>query len=352
MTPATNDTGLSEVFPAQPAGSDLARDVDLLLLALIAFSIITILIVGVIAASGVYRYHWLRDTDRSGQSTGHPLLEFSWIGALFLIGLGLFAWSATLYSRQLGDPEDAPTVYVVGKQWMWKLHHAGGREEINELHVPIGQTTRLVMTSQDVIHSFFLPAMRAKQDVLPGRYTTLWFTPDRAGVFPIYCAEYCGDEHSRMKGRLYVLSEADYSRWLNATPDAKAPGSPGTPGAPLAVGVSGAFRSLGCIACHVPNDSVLAPRLDGIYARNVKLADGRVIAADDQYLRESILDPNAKIAAGYPSPSLMPSYQGVVTENQLRELIDFIRSIEHGWPADAIRPPAAPPPSPLQEGPR
>jgi len=262
-----------------------------------------------------------------------------------VIGLVLFFMSAEVYSDIARPPGDAMPIYVVGKQWMWKISHdpAPGRnearEEINELHVPIGTPVKLIMTSQDVIHSFFVPAFRVKQDVLPSRYTTLWFTATKLGRFRIRCAQYCGNEHADMVGYVTVLSASDYEQWLAAAPAADKPaiaGTPGTPLAPMAMNTRSTFNSAGCIACHTPTSSVRAPRLDGIYGRPVRLQNGQTVTADDEYIRESILFPNTKISAGYVQPSLMPSYQGQLTEAQLRDLVNFVKSLRDGWPADAL----------------
>jgi cytochrome c oxidase subunit 2 len=224
---------------------------------------------------------------------------------------------------------------------MWKTYQPNGREEIDALHIPVGVPIKLVMTSQDVIHSFYIPDFRVKQDVLPERYTTMWFTATKPGRYRIRCAQYCGTDHSVMTGWVEAMVPADYQQWLDAAPalEPTVNGTPGTPIAPMATGINGIFSSAGCIACHVPNSSVRAPRLDGIFDRPVRLVNGQTVSGDEQYIRESILFPNAKISAGYPQPSLMPSYNGQLTEPQLRELVSFIKSIRDGWPAGATSQP-------------
>jgi len=191
---------------------------------------------------------------------------------------------------------------------------------------------RLLLVSQDVIHSFFVPAFRVKQDALPDRYTSLWFEVPRPGKFALRCAEYCGLGHSRMIGTVTALEPAEFERWLSPSAQSEpAPGTPGTPEARLDLGAADPFHRFGCNACHVPTAAVRAPRLDGLYLSQVRLRNGSVVVADEQYLRESILKPDAKISAGYPEPSLMPSYQGQISEEDLARLIEFIKSIRYGW---------------------
>ena len=212
------------------------------------------------------------------------------------------------------SPADALPVYVVGKQWMWKLQHRNGRREIDELHVPLGQPVRLVMTSQDVIHSFFVPAFRLKQDVVPGRYTSLWFTATRLGEFHLFCSEYCGTDHAAMLGRVVVMEPAAFARWLAAGP--RVPG--------LAQQGFALFREHGCSGCHAAGSTVHAPSLDGLLGSHVHLQDGRTIVADENYVRDSILAPDKDIVAGFAP--LMPSFAGQLSEEQIEALIAYLRS--------------------------
>jgi cytochrome c oxidase subunit 2 len=219
-------------------------------------------------------------------------------------------------------PANAMVIQVIGKQWMWKIQHPSGRKEINELHVPLGQPISLQMTSEDVIHSFFVPAFRIKQDVVPGRYSEQWFIPTRLGEYHLFCAEYCGNSHSRMIGRVIVMPAGEYRLWVaNAAPEDR----PEVAGAHL-------FSEYGCIACHGQQ----APTLAGIYGHEQTMEDGRRVKVDDDYLRESILTPRAKIVAGYPPT--MPSFQGQLSEEQMFQLIAYIKSIEV---------PGGPPPTPV-----
>jgi cytochrome c oxidase subunit II len=214
-------------------------------------------------------------------------------------------------------PDDSLEVYVVAKQWMWHLQHTGGQREINELHVPLGKPIKLTLISQDVIHNFDVPVFRVKQDVFPGRYTTLWFTPTKKGEFPLYCAEYCGTNHSRMVGKIIVLEPARYESWLTTEAD----DSLASEGRKL-------FLKLQCITCHNRESQNRAPLLEEIYNQRVPLKGGGSAVADYGYLRESILNPDAKIVAGYEP--IMPSFKGQVSEVELLQVITFIRSLKAG----------------------
>jgi cytochrome c oxidase subunit 2 len=223
-----------------------------------------------------------------------------------------------LFFRVYEPPGDALEVSVVAKQWMWHLQHSEGRSEINELHIPLGRPVKLTMTSQDVIHSFFVPAFRVKQDVLPGRYTTLWFEPMLAGRYHLYCAEYCGTHHSSMGGWVSVLEPADFERWLSG----------GAVGASMATEGERLFVQHHCAGCHSGSQIVHAPRLEGVFGRPVPIQDGRdvrFVTADHTYIRDSILRPKAQVVAGYEP--LMPSYQDQISEQDLLKIIAYIKSI-------------------------
>ncbi|HVU62623.1 MAG TPA: cytochrome c oxidase subunit II [Phycisphaerales bacterium] len=313
-----------------PASTDAVR-VDVLFWCLVAFCLAVILLVAWLVLYACIKYRAGSPADRTGRLRTTPV-ELTWLGLTFVAFLAMGSWAAVDFYHQQTPPLDADPVYVVGKQWMWKIEHPSGRREINELHVPLGVPTRLVIASEDVIHSFFLPAFRIKQDAVPGRYTSLWVEPTREGVFPLYCAEYCGAGHSTMIGHIIVMRPEDLARWLSdRSMVSKAPGMPGTSEAPLRIGRQ-LFYRLGCADCHVQTGRVLAPRLDGLWGRYTVLSSGRVVPFDENYIRESVLDPQAKIAAGYASPSIMPSFRGQVSEDDLRALVEFIRSIRHGWP--------------------
>jgi cytochrome c oxidase subunit II len=247
---------------------------------------------------------------------GSTLLETVWSVIPLLIALGMFVWSARVYFDMTVPPADAQEVYVVGRQWMWKLQHPDGQRETNELHVPVGKAVKLLMTSEDVIHSFFIPDFRIKQDVIPGRYTWLWFQATKPGRFRIYCAEYCGTDHSKMIGWVVAEDPADHQRWLSSRAD-------------LSIAQRGRQRFLQyqCVTCHTGTSDAKAPNLEAIYNRPVRLADGRTVTADENYLRESILEPRAKVVAGFEP--IMPTFRGM-PEEELLELLAFIRALPPG----------------------
>ncbi len=243
-------------------------------------------------------------------------MEITWTIIPLLIGLFIFAWSTILFEEMWNAPKNATDIYVVGKQWMWKLQHPNGKREINELHVPIGKPIRLVMTSQDVIHSFFVPAFRTKMDVVPGRYTSSWFTPTRVGAYHLFCAEYCGNQHAKMGGTVYVMEQADFARWLSGA---------GSEGGTLAQRGEKQMARLGCATCHREDAMARAPSYKGLYGSMVRLSDGRQVKADETYLRESILDPKAKVVSGYDP--VMPTFTNLVTDDQITEIIAYIKSL-------------------------
>jgi cytochrome c oxidase subunit 2 len=207
-------------------------------------------------------------------------------------------------------------VYVVGKQWMWKLQYPGGQREINELHVPTGRAVKITLASEDVIHSFFIPALRIKHDVVPGHYDTMWFTADKPGRYHMFCAEYCGTEHSGMVGWVTIMTPADYENWLAGG------GASGT----MAQQGERLFEQLGCSSCHLLDRQGRGPMVRNLYGSRVQLAGGQTVQADDAYLRESILNPNAKLVSGY-KPGVMPSFQGQISEEGILQLIVYIKSL-------------------------
>jgi cytochrome c oxidase subunit II len=242
-------------------------------------------------------------------------LEVTWIVIPFILTIVIFLWGAILYTEQARPPANAEEIFVVGKQWMWKLQHPEGNREINELHIPVGRPIKLVMTSEDVIHDFFVPAFRVKKDVLPGRYTSIWFLPNKTGTFHFFCSQYCGTEHSRMNGWVTVMEPAAYEKWL------------GEGGAKETMAASGKslFQRLECDNCHQAADSERGPSLVGVFGKTQPLEGGKGVVADERYLRDSILDPRVEVAAGFQP--LMPTYKGQVNEEQLLELIAYIKSL-------------------------
>ena len=250
-------------------------------------------------------------------------LEITWTVATFFLFLFIFWWAAGSELQALNAPRNTLDIHVVAKQWMWKIEQPNGIREIDEIHAPIDTPVRLIMTSQDVIHSMFLPALRIKQDVLPDRYTYLRFTAKKAGIYHLLCTQFCGTEHSRMTGRIVLMAPQDYARWSAV----------GQPAENLAAQGEALFRSLGCSGCHGPNSSVHAPDLAGVYGHAVHLSDGRTVTADDAYLRDSILLPRKDIVAGYDP--VMPSFDKIVGDDQIARLIAYIKSLSGGAVIDA-----------------
>jgi cytochrome c oxidase subunit II len=263
---------------------------------------------------------------------GSALLEITWSVLPMFFFFAFFLGGALIYFHERTPPQGATEVYVVAKQWMWKLEHPEGQREINTLHVPLGQDVKLIMTSMDTIHSFYIPAFRIKQDVLPGRYSILWFRATQTGTYHLFCAEYCGTQHSGMIGSVIVQSPAEYQTWLNG----------GSSNTPLAQTGEKAFSELGCVTCHRSDGQGRGPVLAGIYGKPVSLEDGRSVMVDENYVRESILDPGAKIVAGYKP--VMPTFQGIISEEQLAALVAYVKSLTPaaGAPGSAVAQAAAP----------
>jgi cytochrome c oxidase subunit II len=301
-------------FPLWPeSASTHAGNVDALYIFLLMVSgIMTALIFTVLMAFAV-RYR-RRKGQRAEQIEGSHGLEITWSIIPFCVMLVFFIWGAVIYFQERTPPQDATEVYTVAKQWMWKFEHKGGQREINELHVPVGRDVKLIMTSQDVIHSFFVPAFRIKQDVLPGRYTTLWFRATKAGTYHLFCSQYCGTQHSGMVGWVVVMEPRDYEAWMSGS---------GTQ--PLAVTGQKLFSELGCVTCHRSDTQGRGPNLVGVFGKPVLLEDGRTVTADENYIRESILEPGAKIVKGFKP--VMPTFQGQVSDEQLNALIAYVKSL-------------------------
>src|SRR5580698_7673548 len=264
-------------------------------------------------------YFAARYRSRAGveaeQIDGSTPLELTWSIIPLCVFMVFFAWGALVFFKQRTPPRDATEVYVVAKQWMWKLEHAEGQREINELHVPVGRDVKLIMTSQDVIHSFFVPAFRIKQDVLPGRYTTIWFRATKAGTYHLFCSQYCGTQHSGMIGWVVAMEPSDYAAWLSG----------GGGNQPLAVTGQKLFSELGCVTCHRSDTQGRGPNLVGVFGKPVLLEDGRTVTADENYVRESILEPGAKIVKGFKP--VMPTFQGQLSDEQLNAVIDYVKSL-------------------------
>ncbi len=287
-------------FPDTAAAG--AAEVDLLYYFLILVSVVmTVLIFGAVAIFAV-KYRRRSEDEIPKPIEGSTKLEITWSVIPFLIMLVMFGWGAKLFYDAYTPPKDAYNIYVVGKQWMWKVQYPEGQREINELHVPTGRPVRITLASEDVIHSFFIPAFRVKHDV--------------AGRYHICCAEYCGPQHSGMSGWVNVMTPAAFENWLAG---GGAEGSMASQGEKL-------FQQLGCSTCHLLDEQGRCPILRGVYGSQVLLDDGKTVVADDAYIRESILNPNAKIVSGFHK-DVMPTFQGQVTEENLLQLIEYIKSL-------------------------
>ena len=242
--------------------------------------------------------------------------EITWTAATFFLFFFLFWFTASAQFTTLVPPRDAMEVHVTGKQWMWKTQHGNGAREINTLHVPVNVPVRVVLTSEDVIHSFFVPAFRIKRDVLPGRYLETWFKATKTGTFHLFCTQFCGTQHSRMIGSVVVMPQDEFAKWLRAQPQAD----------DIAKEGAALFVSLGCAGCHEGNSAVHAPGLAGVYGGPVQLSDGRSVVADDAYIRNSILQPGKDIVAGFQNQ--MPSFNGLVDDSEILRLSAYIRSLK------------------------
>ena len=306
------------IFP--PAASEAAPRVDALFFALLGICGAVGLVILVLIVVFSVKYRRGSQADRSNRITRNLPLELSWLAIPFLIFMGLFAWSAQLYFDMARPPAGASEIFVVGKQWMWKFQHPSGRSEINALHLPVGRPIQLVMISQDVIHDVFIPAFRLHHDVLPGRYTRMWFTATAPGSYRLLCSQYCGTGHAQMIGTVIAMPPSEFEAWLAAGPS----------GDPMAQAGERLFRELGCTGCHGANSTVHAPRLEGLYGKPVPLQGGGFVRADEQYLHDSILLPSKQIVAGYAP--LMPSYQGQISEEQILELIAYLKSLSERSP--------------------
>jgi cytochrome c oxidase subunit 2 len=306
--------GLSNFWPDR--ASAYAGQVDVLMW---GFTAVVVLLAGpvfILMLVFAIKYRRGKPADRTPPADRNLWIEVSWSVIPFLLTIGFFIYAAWLYfGITTRPPPDALTIDVVARQWMWKFQHPEGQREINTLHVPVGQPVRLIMTSQDVIHSLYLPALRIKQDVLPGRYTGFWFKADRPGVYRLHCAEFCGADHAVMGGQFIVMTPADYAHWLESSQvDATLAGQ----GAVL-------YRRLGCGGCHDGGSTVRAPSLIGLAGEPVPLADGRFKIADAQYLHDSLVLPNKDVVAGFPAR--MPTYVNLVSEDDILAITAYIQSL-------------------------
>ena len=306
----------SALFPRE--ASTIAPYTDALYFFLLAITVVGVALVGILIIGFSVRYR----KERSPVAThveGSTLLEATWTIiplALFLI---IFVWGALLYFRIYTPPVNSMNVYVVGKQWMWKAEHPGGQHEINALHVPVGRPVQLTMISQDVFHSFSIPDFRVKREVIPGRYSTVWFQATDPGVYHLFCTQYCGTLHAGMIGQITALSPDDYEKWTRES----------TSGMSLAQNGERLFNSLGCNACHAGNAAGRGPSLAGVYGSKLQEANGTQVLVNDAYLRDTILNPSQHVTAGYAP--IMPTYQGQVSEDGLIDLVEYIKNLQTNY---------------------
>jgi len=303
------------LFP--PRASTTAPQVDALYGYLVVISVAMTVLIFIFIGVFAFKYR-RRSADEPPPRPIHGSipLEITWSVIPFMFMLVMFAWGTKLYFENYTPPRDTLDIYVVGKQWMWKVQYPDGQREINELHVPTGRPVKLTLASEDVIHSFYLPAFRLKHDVVPGSYQTYWFEATEPGRYHIFCAEYCGTNHSRMIGWVTVMEPAEYQNWLAASAS----------GSSMAEMGEKLFEQYGCITCHVTEQQSRAPSLRNVYGHPVQLADGRTVLADEAFIRESILNPNAKVVKGY-KPNVMPVFQGQIGEEGLLQLMVYIKSL-------------------------
>ncbi len=302
-----------ELFPQQ--ASSYAAHVDALYLFLIAVTAFFSLLIGTLVVVFAIRYRRRSPDEIAAEVHESGALEIVWTVIPLGLVLVMFFWGAAVYFRVTRPPAGATDIYVTGKQWMWKIQHTDGHREMNELHVPVGQRVRLTMASEDVIHSFFVPAFRMKRDVVPGRISVAWFEATKPGKYHLFCAEFCGTRHSGMIGWVYVLKPAEYQAWLSG----------GVAGETLAAAGAKRFQEQACNTCHAEQAGARGPSLVGLFGKAVRLQNGQTLVADEAYLRESIMNPQARLVEGYPP--IMPTFQGLLSEEGILQLIAYIKSL-------------------------
>jgi cytochrome c oxidase subunit 2 len=329
------------LFPSQ--ASAMASHVDALYFYLLAVSTFFSVLIAVLVIYFAVRYRRRSDGEFPRGYAGSLKLELAWTIIPFVITMTFFSWGARIYFRMNRPPNDAMQIFVVGKQWMWKVQHPDGVREINELHVPVGRSVKLTMTSEDVIHSFFIPAFRMKRDVVPGRYQTVWFQATKPGDYHLFCSQYCGTKHSAMIGTVHVMSPNDYQAWLAG----------GSGSESLASAGAKLFTQHACNTCHRPDSLARGPNLEGLFGKPVSLQNGQTVIVDEGYIRESILMPQAKLVLGYQP--IMPTFQGLISEEGILQLVAYIRSLSPA-PGQAAPPAGIAPPvknsSPEREAPK
>jgi cytochrome c oxidase subunit 2 len=302
----------------------MAQQIDMVWWFLVAVTVVFTVLIGAAVTVFVVWFRKKNDGRVATQIEGSTQLEVIWSVIPLFIVMAMFGWGTAVYVQMQRPPANVIDMYAVGKQWMWKIQHPTGQREINAMHIPVGQAIRLTMTSEDVIHSFFIPDFRTKKDVVPGRYTQQWFEPTKAGTYHLFCAEYCGTNHSEMIGHIYVMEQADYQRWLSGEVSGETPEEAGKK----------LFETMRCVSCHPTEpgqkmiDGVAArgPLLAGAYGKEVQFKDGGKGVVTDEYIRESVLKPMAKVVAGFEP--VMPTYEGQLSEEQILQIAAYIKSLK------------------------
>jgi len=261
------------------------------------------------------KYRRRSEEERPPETQDSAALELTWIVIPSLICVFIFLWGASLFFAAARPPQGAMEIFVVGKQWMWHLQHPEGPREINELHVPVNVPIKLTMTSEDVIHDFYVPAFRVKKDVLPGRYTSIWFQATKTGTYHIFCGQYCGADHAEMIGWVYVMTPTDYAAWLSG----------GSRNESMAQTGERLFNKLGCDTCHVSDGTGRGPSLAGVYGKPEKLRSGETRPVDETLIRQAIVNPNSILLPNYPP--IMPTFQGQINEEQVLQLVAYVKSL-------------------------
>lgn len=302
------------LFPDQ--ASEFAWQVDALYFYIIAVCLFFGVGVVIFATIFAFKYRQTRKFASGADIHGSNFLEVTWTAIPFVIAMTIFVFGSIVFFQLYRMPANATEIYVVGKQWMWKFQHGTGQREINELHVPVGTKIKLVMTTEDVLHDVYIPAFRTKADVVPGRYTYLWFEATKPGKYHLYCAEYCGLNHSGMGGWVYVMEQRDYDNWLAGNVSNQTP---------VEAGQDLFQNKLGCASCHQDNNQGRGPSLKGLFGKEQKLSNGQTVKVDDNYIRESILNPQGQIAEGFQP--IMPTFKGQVSEEQINNIVAYIKSL-------------------------
>ena len=307
-----------QLFPTQ--ASTLAPEVDNLYFGVLAITAFFALVVVIFVIFFAIKYR-----DDTGDKVGEPIhgsvpLELGWSLIPFVISIGIFLWASVVFFHIIRAPDQTLEVYSTGKRWMWRFQHVDGQREINELHVPVGRPVKVIFTSEDVLHDLFIPAFRVKADAVPGRYSAIWFQATKVGEYHLFCAEYCGTNHSGMIGTVFVMEPAEYQAWLNGG------GANAAGGGNMQQQGEQLFTQLACVTCHISDGTGRGPSLVGVYGSKVTLESGMTVTADETYIRESILTSQAKTVAGYQQ--LMPTFQGLVNEDGVASLIEYIKSMQ------------------------